>query len=241
VKLYDPADAAASVLTAIDHRLGLWIEAMAAVTLPLSGSVPPTTAIQLCTGWNLPGFPVEQSRLVRSALASIDGKYTRVFGHDLNDLSDPWEVYDVSAPDWANDLQQMQPVRLLGAGKRNAMSPSRTKARPFVEIVSPGRTPTEIPTVTFITDVLARYVATCCNHGRSPTDPTVKRPSSPFATGVTPVDNARSASLIPRLLNGAYEIRLTATDYAGWTVTTSVDVVVDGYAKVGNFTISLSI
>lgn len=45
------------------------------------------------------------------ALQSIDGKYTRVFGYNAMDQADPWAVFDVAVPFWANDLQVMEPGR----------------------------------------------------------------------------------------------------------------------------------
>src|SRR5262249_36911465 len=110
-KVYDPADPVGSDLTAVDERLGLWVDAASAASLPAPGSPPLGTTIHLCVGWNLVGFPAGQARPVANALASIAGKYQRVFGYDAADVADPWEVYDVAAPAWANDLQALQPGR----------------------------------------------------------------------------------------------------------------------------------
>ncbi|MEE8524413.1 MAG: hypothetical protein V3T72_10820, partial [Thermoanaerobaculia bacterium] len=110
-KLYDPADPGASDLTAIDHRAGLWIEATTPVGLPSDGTLPPSTSFELCAGWNLIGFPAGQPRHVRNALQSIAGKYLRIFGYDVTDVDDPWEIYDVAVPAWANDLELMHPGR----------------------------------------------------------------------------------------------------------------------------------
>ena len=56
-KVYDPADPPGSDLAAIDHKLGLWVDATAATSLPSPGSQPAVTQIDLCTGWNLIGYP----------------------------------------------------------------------------------------------------------------------------------------------------------------------------------------
>ncbi len=82
-KLYDPNDPVASDLTAIDHRVGFWIEATSAIDLPSDGTLPATTTFELCTGWNLIGFPAGQARHPRNALQSIEGKYVRAFMEPL--------------------------------------------------------------------------------------------------------------------------------------------------------------
>ncbi|MCP4059253.1 MAG: hypothetical protein GY738_18515, partial [Pseudoalteromonas sp.] len=110
-KYYDPAEPAASSLTAIDHTMGLWVKATAATLLPLAGTLPATTTIELCEGWNLIGFPAGQPRHPHAALASIAGKWQRVFGYDASDPDDPWEFFDPAIPDWANDLRLMHPGR----------------------------------------------------------------------------------------------------------------------------------
>jgi len=106
---YVPTHPAASDLLAVDPTQGLWIETTAPVVLPSDGTLPATTSWQLCQGWNLIGFPAAQPRPVRSALQSIDGKYVRIFGYDASDSDDPWEIWDVAVPDWANDLRELRP------------------------------------------------------------------------------------------------------------------------------------
>ena len=39
---------------------------------------------------------------VVDALRSISGAYTTVYGYDSANPSDPWQVYDTRAPEWAN-------------------------------------------------------------------------------------------------------------------------------------------
>ncbi|MCP3998027.1 MAG: hypothetical protein GY722_23650, partial [bacterium] len=57
-KEYVPSDPAASDLSAVDHRIGMWVKANAAALLPSDGTLPATTTLELCEGWNLIGFPV---------------------------------------------------------------------------------------------------------------------------------------------------------------------------------------
>jgi hypothetical protein len=110
-KTFDPNDPAASDLTVLDHRRGFWIEATSAVDLPSDGTLPAATTIELCTGWNLIGMPAGQPRHARNALQSIEGKYVRIFGYDSTDFQDPWEVFSIEVPEWANDLELMYPGR----------------------------------------------------------------------------------------------------------------------------------
>ncbi|HLO29547.1 MAG TPA: RHS repeat-associated core domain-containing protein [Anaerolineales bacterium] len=241
-KVYDPAaDPASNDLSAIDPTIGMWIQTNQAATLPVAGSLPSTTTIQLCKGWNLIGIPLGQARDVRSVLSSIEGKYTRVFGYDPTDQDDPWEVYDVAAPEWANDLNMMLPGRgyWILATEDTTLTLANQGAAPFVEIVSPKSTATEIPTVTYLTDVIGTVRSDLLQSWtlsyRSYDDNTFV----PFASGVIPLDNAALGSFDPTLLlNGTYQIQLTATDYANQSMSASVDVTVEGQAKVGNFTVS---
>lgn len=62
-----------------------------------------------------------------------------------------------------------------------------------------------------------------------------------FATGTTPVVNGPLAAFDPSLLlNGIYEIRLTAFDVSGRGTRSLVTVVVEGDLKIGNFTLSFT-
>ncbi|MEM9597650.1 MAG: hypothetical protein AAGD06_25515, partial [Acidobacteriota bacterium] len=109
-KVYDPSDAG-SDLTTLDVAKGFWLDATAVGSLPVDGEVPASTTFQLCTGWNLIGYPSAVARHPRAALAPIEGKYLRIFGYDAFDVADPWEIYDVAVPAWANDLELLQPGR----------------------------------------------------------------------------------------------------------------------------------
>ncbi len=55
-KVYDPSDLAASDRTVADHLIGMWVKATAATILPSDGTLPSTTTIGLCEGWNLIGL-----------------------------------------------------------------------------------------------------------------------------------------------------------------------------------------
>ena len=236
-KVYDPADAAGSDLTQVDQRIGFWAEMSAPAAMPNPGTLADETAIHLCPGWNLIGFPAEQPRPVRTALSSIEGKYTRVFGFDPADSADPWEFYDVAVPSWANDLDLMQPGRgywVLATAEAD-LTISNDGAEPEVALTAPAdlavvTAPTEVRgTVT--SDRLKIWALSYRGHGESE--------STVFATGTTPVVNGRLGTLDPTLLlNGGYTIELTAEDFNGQIVTVAIDVSVEGQMKIGNFTLS---
>ena len=59
-------------------------------------------------GWNLFAYPVQDTRVVAEALLSISGSCTTVYGYEPADEVDPWKVYDVTVPDWVNDLSVLQ-------------------------------------------------------------------------------------------------------------------------------------
>ncbi|MEM7131461.1 MAG: FG-GAP-like repeat-containing protein [Chloroflexota bacterium] len=65
------------------------------------------------TGWNLISYPLAVTSPVPQAFASVAGVYSTVYGYDAS-VIDPhqrWEVYDVSAPAWVNDLTELKPGR----------------------------------------------------------------------------------------------------------------------------------
>jgi len=59
-------------------------------------------------GWNLFSYPVRSSQPVAEALVSVSGVYSTVYGFEATDATDPWKVYDVSAPDYVNDLAELE-------------------------------------------------------------------------------------------------------------------------------------
>ncbi|MEM7132550.1 MAG: VCBS repeat-containing protein [Chloroflexota bacterium] len=59
------------------------------------------------SGWNLVSYPVQESRPITEALASIHGNYSLVYGYDVNDTTDPWKVYAPDVPSYVNDLHQL--------------------------------------------------------------------------------------------------------------------------------------
>ena len=237
-RTYDPGAPAESSLTAIDHRMGVWVRATAAATLAVSGTEPAETTIQLCQGWNLIGYPLAQPRPVLAALSSIAGRFQRVYGWDPADTADPWEVFDVAVPAWANDLEQMQPGRgyWIYATADTTLVMSNAGLPPEVAITSPANAavvtaPTDV-IGTVKSDLLEQWTLAYRLKGETGAFTT-------FATGNTPVTNGVLGKFDPTLLlNGLYEIELTATDFQGQSVSISIDVAVEGNLKIGHFTLS---
>ncbi|MCB8978742.1 MAG: hypothetical protein H6657_15085 [Ardenticatenaceae bacterium] len=237
-KLYDPSDLAGSDLTTIDPTMGLWIEMTVSDTLSVTGTIPTNPSINLCTGWNLIGYPSADTTPVGGAFSSIQGQYERVFDYQATNLTEPWNVYDVAVPSWANDLANLQPGRgyWVLATENVSWIPSSGSPQPTVAITSPANS-NEITAWTTITgtvtsDVLSEWTL----EYRLESDDTWV----PFATGTTPVAEAALGTFDPTLLlNGIYKIRLTATDLFNQTTSTTINTIVDGELKIGHFTISL--
>jgi hypothetical protein len=64
--------------------------------------------VSLTPGWNDVPYPVQGSRSVTEALASITGKYSHVCGYLAADALNPWHCFGPAAPDWANDLTTLE-------------------------------------------------------------------------------------------------------------------------------------
>lgn len=112
-KSYNPsAPPFANDLTDVDSSMGLWIHMTSETsTLEVSESEPAESAIPLCTGWNLVGYPSSQPLLVADGIATIQEELSLLYGYNAMDSDDPWEKYDPSAPPFANDLELMEPRR----------------------------------------------------------------------------------------------------------------------------------
>ncbi|GIK71607.1 MAG: hypothetical protein BroJett021_05950 [Chloroflexota bacterium] len=59
-------------------------------------------------GWNNFAYPVPQSQTVASALASLEGAYTIVYGYQPGESGDAWKVYGPDTPDWVSDLKELR-------------------------------------------------------------------------------------------------------------------------------------
>lgn len=97
-------------LETLDTRYGIWLHATSACTLSLSGPrVAGATDIPLYPGLNLIGYPSLRPRAVGDALASITGKYIRVYTYDAADSEAAWALFDFTIPGAINSLTEMKP------------------------------------------------------------------------------------------------------------------------------------
>ncbi len=234
---YDPADSAASDLTAVDHRIGMWVSMSVAAALPSDGTLPATTTIEMCEGWNLIGFPTAEPRHPHVALASIAGKWERIFGYDAFDSDDPWEVFSVDVPDWANDLRMMKPGRgyWVLATEDVTLEIRNEGPPPIVAIASPA----DLAVVTEPTEIIGTVESDRLASWTLTARPVDDGDAVHLATGNAPVTNGTLATFDPTLLlNGLYELELTATDVQGQQVSESIAVSVEGQMKIGHFTLS---
>jgi len=109
-KKYDPSAPFGNDLINIEPGKGYWIMMISDDTLPIIGTVPESTDINLKTGWNLIGYNSLDNQPIAEALSSISGNYTIVWAYDASDTADHWKKYDPGAP-FGNDLTDMEPVK----------------------------------------------------------------------------------------------------------------------------------
>ncbi|MGB0383849.1 MAG: FG-GAP repeat domain-containing protein [Ardenticatenaceae bacterium] len=120
-----------------------------------------TVEIALPTaGWNHFGYPVQATLPVTEALLSISGHYTTVYHYD-GSASPQWTVYDVTAPAYVNDLQELsyaqaywintsQPITLslyVGTAEeeRHALNPSFAPPATYYGLIEPDLIEGELP------------------------------------------------------------------------------------------------
>ncbi|HEY9121663.1 MAG TPA: carboxypeptidase-like regulatory domain-containing protein [Brevefilum sp.] len=109
-QVYNPEnDPVFNDFSTINNARGYWVKMSALDTLSLTGTHPLTTAIPLQAGWNLIGYPSVTKKEVGTALSSIIGKYSLVQQYKASDTSDPWKIYNPSAPSSLNDLKELEP------------------------------------------------------------------------------------------------------------------------------------
>ena len=72
--------------------------------MTVTGSAPVRIDIPLCVGANLISYPTATAAPLPDALASIAGKYERIYAYDASDTADPWKTFAPNAAPAANDL-----------------------------------------------------------------------------------------------------------------------------------------
>ncbi|MEO8195178.1 MAG: hypothetical protein ABI689_00500, partial [Thermoanaerobaculia bacterium] len=204
-KVWDPASPGTSDLTSITPAKGFWLEGQGSATLPEGGPEPTTTSIPLCLGWNLIGFPAASARPVATALAPIAGKYLRVFGFDPTDSADPWEVYDVAVPSWANDMTELRPGRgyWIYVTEATTLVVSNEEESPGVAILSPA----DLAEVTGPTAIVGTVRSANLLDWQLAFRASEAADWIPLATGTTPVEAQPLATFDPtQLENDLYEV-----------------------------------
>lgn len=100
------APAEVNSLTAVDEKMGLWVEMKDAATLTVQGMSLAATQIPISEGWNLIGFPTLESQPVEAALAAIEGSYSAVWGYRRGG----WVAHFPGAPADVNTMKKMTPT-----------------------------------------------------------------------------------------------------------------------------------
>ncbi|MCX5904849.1 MAG: hypothetical protein NTV89_15575, partial [Proteobacteria bacterium] len=102
-KLYDPANAGFSDLSAMQPGIGYWIKMTQSGTLSGSGTAAPSS-VALTAGWNLVGYCGTAAKALTDALQSISGQYSAVWAY----MNGTWKLYDPANAGFS-DLSQMEP------------------------------------------------------------------------------------------------------------------------------------
>lgn len=112
----DNVPSSPDTLAMLTEKTGFWIHIVggSAVTLSVEGSIPTTSAIALAAtgqGWNLVGYPAAVSRALPGALQDngVGTNFALVYSYRANQPLDQWQLFDRTAPNWANDLAGLDP------------------------------------------------------------------------------------------------------------------------------------
>ncbi len=194
---------------------------------------------------------------IEPAFVSPGGSVTiTVFADDDTGLSTVMATLDGenlpltmdSATTWVATANAPQPGRYdITATATDAFNKSRTDnayfmaiddtddAPPIVEILTPEDDVETAEPISIVGTVMDdQLVAWTLSYAPAHTDDFVE-----FDSGSTSVDDAEigvfDVSMVP---NGLYEVKLTAMDEGGWEISTSVRVLVESDAQVGNFTMT---
>ncbi|MCP3935642.1 MAG: RHS repeat protein, partial [Actinomycetia bacterium] len=150
---------------------------------------------------------------------------------------DPWEYFDPTVPDWANDLRLMYPGRgyWVLVSEAVTLEIRNQGPPPAVAIASPA----DLAVVTEPTEILGTVESDLLESWTLTSVPVGDGDPVTLATSAAPVASGALATFDPTLLlNGLYELELKATDVQGQQVSASVVVTVEGQMKIGHFTLS---
>ena len=75
---------------------------------PVYAEVLADEGIALHLGWNLVSVPVSpNSTIITDVLSSIEGSYDLIYAYAASQTADPWKKYDLAAPPFLNDLDEI--------------------------------------------------------------------------------------------------------------------------------------
>jgi hypothetical protein len=107
-KSYNPSMPAWVVqdLSSISEKKGYWIRIESGCLLNVNGSVLIPNTVDMAQGWNLIGYPANNSNSPQNAFSTIDGSYSIVWTY--NTTQDQYLYY---TPSLAGTLTEIQPVK----------------------------------------------------------------------------------------------------------------------------------
>lgn len=91
----------------IDRRYGYYLRLNASSTVEIDGVYINKTNISLKGGWNMIGYPSNSTKGISTALSSIDGKWTMLFGLYNN----TWTMEDPKTPPFPWEIKNLTPGR----------------------------------------------------------------------------------------------------------------------------------
>lgn len=95
-------------LTEVHSLKGYWLNLSAEAALPIHGSFPVDTSIQLYAGWNQVGYKEVETVKLEAAVDPISSKISSIWTYDVS--ADYWYRYDWTSPLWwLNDLDKVEP------------------------------------------------------------------------------------------------------------------------------------
>ena len=109
-KVYNPSiPSAISDLTIVNDTKGYWINMAAARDFNVSGLLMIPNWLDVGQGYNLIGYPSNESQNLTKALITADGRYTVVHLYNASDMLDHWKSYNPWINASFNDLTVMVP------------------------------------------------------------------------------------------------------------------------------------
>jgi len=91
------------------YKSGYWIRMEANTSMSINGTRDSFVEIPLYGGWNLIGYPVNESKNITEALKTIGGKYSSVHLYNATDILDHWKAFNPYINLSLNDLKSMIP------------------------------------------------------------------------------------------------------------------------------------